>query len=222
MDNQVSNLNINNLPLQDIKFSIDDSLFFDVLLIEIRGKTISYASYKKKTEENKEKLLQEEIDKLEKENNINFAFLDTKRKELYEIRQKKMEGVKIRSTAKWVSEGEKMTKYFCNMESRNFTSKCMNSLITDNGIMLKEQSELLTETMLFYKGLYSKRDTVEVDLNTLLGSYSIPKLNESEKIKLEGKISYEEIFFALKSLQTIRAPVLTDLLMNFSSFFGVI
>lgn len=55
----------------------------------------------------KKKLLQEEIDKLEKENNINFAFLDTKRKELYEIRQKKMEGVKIRSRAKWVSEGEK-------------------------------------------------------------------------------------------------------------------
>ena len=103
-----------------------------------------------------------------------------------------------------------MTKYFCNMVSRNFTSKCMNSLITDNGILLKEQSELLTETMLFYKELYSKRDTVEVDLNTLLGSYSIPKLNESEKTKLEGKISYEEILFALKSLQTIQAPVLTD------------
>ena len=30
----------------------------------------------------------------------------------------------------------------------NFTNKCMNSLITDNGILLKEQSELLTETML--------------------------------------------------------------------------
>ena len=89
VDNQASNININNWPLQDIKFSIDDSLFFDVLLMEIRGKTISYASYKKKTEENKEKQLQEEIDKLEKENNINFAFLDTKRKELYEIRQKK-------------------------------------------------------------------------------------------------------------------------------------
>ena len=42
--------------------------------MEIGGKTISCASYKKKTEENKEKILQEEIDKLEKENNINFAF----------------------------------------------------------------------------------------------------------------------------------------------------
>ena len=30
-----------------IKFSIDDDLFFDVLLMEIRGKTISYSSSKK-------------------------------------------------------------------------------------------------------------------------------------------------------------------------------
>ena len=220
VDKQVSNLNLNNLPLQDIKFSIDDSLFFDVLLMEVRGKTISYASYKKKTEENKEKLLQEEIDKLEKENNINFAFLDTKRKELYEIRQKKMEGVKIRSRAKWVSEGEKMTKYFCNMESRNFTSKCMNSLITDNGILLKEQSELLTETMLFYKGLYSKRDTVEVDLNTLLGNYSIPKLNESEKINLEGTISYAEIRFCLKKSSNNMSPGFDGFTYEFFKFFG--
>ena len=73
-----------------------------------------------------------------------------------------MEGVKIRSRAKWVSEGEKMTKYFCNMESRNFTSKCMNSLITDNGILLKEQSELLTETMLFIKDFILKEILLEL------------------------------------------------------------
>lgn len=62
--------------------------------MEIRVKTIAYASYKKKTEDNKEKILLEEIDKLEKEKKINFAFLDTKRKELYEIRQKKWKELK--------------------------------------------------------------------------------------------------------------------------------
>lgn len=30
-----------------------------------------------------------------------------------------MEGVKIRFRAKWISEGEKVTKYFCNLENRN-------------------------------------------------------------------------------------------------------
>lgn len=130
-----------------------------------------------------------------------------------------MEGVKIRSRAKWVSEGGKMTKYFCNMESRNFTSKCMNSLITDNGILLKEQSDILTETMLFYKELYSKRDTVEVDLDKLLGRYSIPKLNESEKLKLEGKITYEEILFCLKKSSNNTSPGFDGFTYEFFKFF---
>lgn len=219
VENQSLVSNINTLPLQDIKFSIEDSLFFDVLLMEIRGKTIAYASHKKKLEENKEKVLYEEIDKLEKEVNINFSLLDTKRKELYDIRQKKMEGVKIRSRARWVSEGEKMTKYFCNMESRNFTSKCMNSLINDNGDLLKDQSDILTETMLFYKRLYSKKDSTEVDLDKLLGNFCIPKLNESEKLKLEGNITYSEILFCLKKSSNNTSPGFDGFTYEFFKFF---
>lgn len=43
---------------------IDDSSFLDVLLMEIRGITISYSTFKKKKRENKEKSLLEEINKL--------------------------------------------------------------------------------------------------------------------------------------------------------------
>ena len=95
----------------------------------------------------------------------------------------------------------------------------MNSLITNNGILLKEQSELRTETMLFYKELYSKRDTVEVDLNRLLGSYCIPKLNESEKTKWEGKISYDEILFGLKKSSKNTSPGFDGFTYEFFNFF---
>ena len=44
-----------------------------------------------------------------------------------------MEGVKIRSRAKWVTEGEKVSKYFCNLENQNFISKAMNNLISNEG-----------------------------------------------------------------------------------------
>ena len=40
--------NINNIPTADIKFTNNDQLFLDTLLMEIRGKTISYSCYKKK------------------------------------------------------------------------------------------------------------------------------------------------------------------------------
>ena len=86
-----------------------------------------------------------------------------KRNELQVIRNKKMEGVKIRSRVRWISDGEQAIKYFCNLEKKNFVSKCMNSLIKENGSTTNIQSEILQETMNFYKTLYTKKDRREVN-----------------------------------------------------------
>lgn len=47
--------NIHNIPDADISFTINDQLFLETLLLEIRGKTISYASYIKKKKERRKK-----------------------------------------------------------------------------------------------------------------------------------------------------------------------
>ena len=57
--------NVLNIPENEIQFSITDQLFLDVLLMEIRGKTISYSAYKKKQNDKKEKQLTKDILKLE-------------------------------------------------------------------------------------------------------------------------------------------------------------
>ena len=90
-----------------------------------------------------------------------------------------MEGVKIRSKVRWISDGEKATKYFCNLEKRNFVSKCMNSLFKENGSTTNVQSEPLQETMTFYKKLYMKKDRREVNLNLSFKEFNIPKVKES-------------------------------------------
>ena len=41
--------NLENIPDDEIQFLINDQLFLETLLMEIRGKSISYSSYKKKT-----------------------------------------------------------------------------------------------------------------------------------------------------------------------------
>ena len=40
--------NVCNVPNEELKLTISDQLFFEMLLLEIRGKTISYASFNKK------------------------------------------------------------------------------------------------------------------------------------------------------------------------------
>ena len=54
---------INN---DEIQFTINDQLFLETLLMEIRGKTISYASYKAKCKRSEETTILQEIDILEK------------------------------------------------------------------------------------------------------------------------------------------------------------
>lgn len=116
--------NIETIKLDDIQFTINDQLFLDTLLMEIRGKTISYSSFKKRKMLEKEQNLEKEI--LELEQNLSEQSLITlteKQKEYEDIRRNKFKGQCIRSRAKWVEEGEKPSKYFINLESRNYTCK---------------------------------------------------------------------------------------------------
>ena len=74
----------------------------------------------------------------------------------------------------------------------------MNIIRKNNGNIIKDNSEILKETMLFYKGLYAKKTVQGVDLNNMLHSNGIPQVEERDKERLEGPITYEELLFCLK------------------------
>ena len=117
---KINNNNNNTVPDDNIQFTINDQLFLETLLIMIRGETIKYSSIKKKENMQEEIKLEKEI--LEIEENINnntlnihiydLNSLEEKRNRLYEIRNKKMEGVLLRSRCRYEDLGEKPTKYF--------------------------------------------------------------------------------------------------------------
>ena len=57
--------NLNSVSNADIQFTINDQLFLETLLMEIRGKSISYGSYKKKMNNKRELEIKSELDILE-------------------------------------------------------------------------------------------------------------------------------------------------------------
>ena len=61
---------IENIPDQEIQFTINDQLFLNVLLMELRGKAISYSSYKHK-ERNKKKYLIDSITEMKNNLKVN-------------------------------------------------------------------------------------------------------------------------------------------------------
>ena len=84
--------NIKNTPDNEIKFLINDQLFLETLLIELRGKSISYSSYKKKQNEQME-LVEQNL------TGENVETIEMLREELQTIRKAKMQGYLIRSRA---------------------------------------------------------------------------------------------------------------------------
>ena len=212
--------NLGKIPKEQIQLTISDQLFLDVLIMEIRSKTISYSINKKREESNKEQQLEIEIETLEKvsplgENEIKL--IEQKQAELQKMRKTKMDGIITRSRARWVSEGEKINKYFCNLEKRHFVSKQMLKLVTKEGKKLHRTDEMLQETKKFYETLYSERVNENVNLESYV--HTLPKLSEEESKIMEGHISLEEATQALKKMQNEKSPGTDGMTVSFFKFF---
>ena len=220
--NQNDDLEIEDIPNSIIKFTINDQLFLETLLMEIRGKTIAYSTFKKRQQENKETQLIDEIETLERENNFEkHNTLQEKNAELLEIRKKKIEGLFVRSRAKWIDQGEKVTKYFCNLENRNYVSKSMPNLIKEDGNKTTNDQEIIDETKKFYENLYTTRPTQNINIEKQLNFSDIPKLDDSKKNSLEGHITIEEMLFSLKNMKNNKSPGSDGFTVEFLKFFWV-
>lgn len=77
--------------------------------------------------------------------------LTQKQKEYEDIRRKKIKGLCIRSRAKWVEEGEKPSKYFINLESRNYTCKIIPMVEREDGSRTCSQVEIVNKTNFLWK-----------------------------------------------------------------------
>ena len=122
---------INNKHFHPI---ITPQLFFEILLLEIRSKTIAFSTAIKKDENKRLEKLESEILSLENSDpGANFDLIKEKQSELNDIREHRLKGTLLRSRARWIEKSEKPSNYFLNLENRNFVSKQMRSLTRANG-----------------------------------------------------------------------------------------
>ena len=83
--------------------------------------------------------------------------LEKLEKELQHWYDKKEEGAIFRSKLRWTEQGEKPTKYFFNLEAKNFMQKTIVELkISDNKTVIKD-GEVLQQIEDFYRHLYTSQ-----------------------------------------------------------------
>lgn len=76
--------------------------------------------------------------------------IKTELKDMYEKRGKE---AMFRSKARWIEKGEKPTRYFFNLEKRNFEKKAITQLKLVNGEIVSDMKQLNKEIESFYSDL---------------------------------------------------------------------
>ena len=150
---------------------------------------------------------------------LQFNLWKTLKSLLQEIRNKKMEGIAIRSKVKWLQDGEKVSYYFCNLENHNFTNKSMTFFERKNGETTYDQTEMLTEVREFNERLYAHKDCKDTNLTVLLPDF--PTLSGEDSELIEGNTTYAEALAALNKMKNNKSPGRGDFSAEFYQFFFV-
>ena len=204
----------------------DHGLLWELIKMEIRAFTISYSKQIAKTKKDYEKDLIQEVSRL---GNLgeNSSSPETVQKyikvknELDKISYDRTRGACVRSKARWHEFGERSSKYFLNLEKRNYENKCITSLIKENGRSIRDPKEILKEQKRFYQFLYSSQNPQVNDpkFEVFFDNDKVEKLNDEQRNNCEGLLTENECFNALKCFQRNKSPGNDGFTAEFYSFF---
>ena len=222
--------------LQYTNLKINPQSFLDILLMEIRGATISFAAMKKKNREAKELLILHDIETLEKKaseasNEEDFQQsnenLQAKRMELEEIYAYQAQGAFVRARARYSVEGEKPSKLFCSLEKHNSVQKHISKLIVEKNNLkteITEQKPIEDEIYDYYGDLFTEKPTEITAIENFLTPEmveSCPKISENQKVKMEGLLSLDELTKYLKKTKNNVSPGSSGFSNEFFKFFWI-
>ena len=166
--------------------------------MEIRNLTSPYSKNKARKAREFENTLEKRLETLDNKISANdntenmeselkeYEYLKNELKRLYE---KKAEGAIFRSKVLWIEEGEKPTKYFFNMEKKNFNKKVITELKISEGHVTANESQIMNANLYTSSHKATNKTFLEFAKNIDL---QIPKLSEEENDECEDKLTLEE------------------------------
>jgi exonuclease III len=131
--------------------------------------------------------------------------LNTLIKQVQAAYDKKAEAAKVRSRVDWYENGEKSTKYFQNLESRNGKKKLWHSIKCANGTTKYDIDSILHEQVQFYSQLFKSESWDESAADELLSNLT-SKLSDNQKAECNRHIGESNIENAIKQLKSNKSP----------------
>lgn len=133
--------------------------------------------------------------------------LEKAKYELEKLLEEKTNGLIKRSKVRWYEEGERSTKYFLNLEKRNYSKKTVNKLLV-NDTVITDPKEILKAQMEFYKRLYSAEgfSFSEENFDAFISGCNTPNLSVELKEMCEGEMTLKECENVLNSFMAGKSP----------------
>ena len=218
--------------LQELDFNINQNLFFEMLLNDIRNSTVAYGMRKKRERDREGEELLARFRQLQEMDNEG-AEVGNLEEELGAAKNRYEEYIKdcqLKNTfikgVRNLKEGEKPTPYLCSLEKNQSAQKYISKLkVMKNNIecTILDQKEIEKETREFYKKLYSCKDidnsvgNIEDFLS--IDNHSVPKLSQFEANTFGKQLLKDDILKTLKKTKNDTAPGLTGFTYAFYKVF---
>ena len=213
---------------EELKCTKDKGLVWEIVKLKIRSFSIPYCINKKKKRTEYRKNLEKELENLQNELDVNSSELTLEhfkitKNELEKMDKEQINSIIFRCKTTWIEDGEKNTKYFLNLEKKNYLNKLISSLEID-GKITSNSNAITQEQTRFYESLYTEKlnnkCTSYTDADSIfLNDLSCTKLTELQKDFCDNDISESEILKSLKALKNGKTPGTDGLPTTFYKFF---
>ncbi len=209
-------------------FVQDKQLFWELMKMEIREKSILFAKQKSKVLSQREKEISKRLDYLDNiicngNNLINMSDTlneyEVLKTELHSNYDRKGKAAMFRSKCRWIEKGKKPTKYFFK-EKRNYNRKTINEIRTEDDVEIREEKEILKAIQAFYENLYSSKTiSSQEEFDLFTENLNFPKLSDEDRDEIEGPLTLEECKTVLESFQENKSPGEGGFTVEFYKYF---
>ena len=147
-----------------------------------------------------------------------MKILNLSLKAIYEEKGKQ---AMFRAKCRWVEIRERPTKYFFNLEKRNYNKKTISELRLQDETTTNNEIVILHQIETFYKNLYASDGNFLLDeeCNLFIRNLEIPTLMDEDCHNLEGPLTYDECRKALETFQNDKAPGEDGFTIEFYKYF---
>ena len=203
---------------------MNPSLKWDYIKFQIKTYSMKFSREKVNKVKKQECELQKRLTQLMKDqdNGLDVSMeLNTVKQEIEFIQTKRAQASTFRSRCNWSLYSEKPTKYFLNLEKKNYNNKLISQLRKDDGTLVDDTKEISHLMYGFYQKLYTREesDSLVEKHRGFIDLARVPKLTDRQKEYLDLPITEDELHGALKSLKYGKTPGSDGLTVEFYKLF---